>query len=340
MPMRDQIYTTLNKLSLVEIIQLQNHISKTLTQRFERNISLASSDIVGSTSYFARFGDEAGRRLQQLHFDLFAESINETQGQIVDNIGDGILMAFPTVESAIKSSLRFKQLLQQSNFQLSPDKHWTTRISIHWGKVLTDNITFTGDSVNLCAKICSTAQPGEIRLSKVAFNELPSIFRLACRTLRSKNLPRTSQSIEMVQFVWKDLLMIPSVVYIEETGLSFILPDQPVVSFGRLATFNGVKANDIILKLSDSSLTNQISRWHFELIQSTDGLVVHALSANATEVDGKLISQGNCVPLKIGSKVRIAGVLNLRFLAHMKSQNKIEKTVINIKSSQIYHSQI
>ncbi len=201
MPMRDQIYTTLNKLSLVEIIQLQNHISKTLTQRFERDISLASSDIVGSTSYFARFGDEAGRRLQQLHYDLFAESINETQGQIVDNIGDGILKAFPTVESAIKSSLRFKQLLQQSNFQLSPDQHWTTRISIHWGKVLTDNITFTGDSVNLCAKICSTAQPGEIRLSKVAFNELPSIFRLACRTLRSKNLPRTSQSIEMVQFV-------------------------------------------------------------------------------------------------------------------------------------------
>lgn len=335
--MRDHIFTTLNKLSLVEIIQLQNQISKILTQRFERNISLASSDIVESTSYFAQFGDEAGRRLQQLHYDLFAESMNETQGQVVDNIGDGILMAFPTVESAIKSFIRFKQLLQQSNFRLPPEKHWTTRMSIHWGKVLTDNITFTGDSVNLCAKICSAALPGEIRLSKAAFNELPNALRLACHILGSKNLPRTLHSIEMVQFHWKDFLMIPSAVYIEETGLSFFLPDQPVVSFGRLTTYNDVKANDIILELSDSSLTNQISRWHFELIQSTDGLVLQALSTNSTEVDGKLISQGNCVPIKIGSKVCIAGVLNLRFLAHTKShQNKIEKTVINIKSSPVY----
>ena len=59
-------------LSMTEIIRLQNLLQQELTRRFERYMALAFSDIVGSTPYFARFGDAAGRQLQQLHFDLLA----------------------------------------------------------------------------------------------------------------------------------------------------------------------------------------------------------------------------------------------------------------------------
>ena len=41
-----------------------------MTHRFERHLALNFTDIVESTRCFAQFGDEAGRRLRQLHFDL------------------------------------------------------------------------------------------------------------------------------------------------------------------------------------------------------------------------------------------------------------------------------
>src|SRR6187551_2154361 len=101
--MTDPSSQKLETLSLTEIIRLQNQLSKILAQRFERQAALVASDIVGSTTYFTRFGDEAGHRLQQEHFDLLAQSSESSGGQIVDTAGDGAILSFATVEAAVDS---------------------------------------------------------------------------------------------------------------------------------------------------------------------------------------------------------------------------------------------
>lgn len=314
--MTDPFSLNFEALTLTQIIRLQNQLSKILTQRFERQAALVFSDIVGSTSYFARFGDEAGHRLQQQHIDLLTESINGTQGQIINTAGDGALMSFPTTEAAIQSLLRFKRFLGHRNCHLPQEHQWATRAAVHWGVMLTDGVIVAGDSVNLCARLSSTAQSGEIRISKAAFHELPNALRLACQPFGSVTLPGTSQCIEVMQLFWRELLMIPSTIYIEETGASFPLADQPTITFGRLASINGTRANDVILELPDPLLTNQISRWHFEILRESEGLILHSLSDKHTEVDGKTLLKGHRVPITIGSQVRVAGVLTLKFLSH------------------------
>jgi hypothetical protein len=42
---------------MAEIIRLQNELQQELTRRFQHHATLAFSDIVGSTEYFARFGE-------------------------------------------------------------------------------------------------------------------------------------------------------------------------------------------------------------------------------------------------------------------------------------------
>ena len=303
-------------LSLTDIIRLQNQLSGVVARRFERHAALVFSDIVESTTYFTRFGDEAGHRLQQQHFDLLNESIRTTEGKIVDTAGDGVLLCFKSVDEAVSSLLQFKQLMRRSSYELSPAQQWTTRIGIHWGTVLTDNTVVAGDAVNHCVKISSTADPGQIRLSKAAFTEMPSALRLTCRALGLITLPSTCLSVEVLELAWKELLRIPSTIYIEETGASFPFPDQPIVTFGRLATLDGARANDIVLELPDPESTHKISRWHFEVLRESDGLVLHALSDNLTEVDGKLLRKGERAPISLGSRVRVASVLTLKFLAH------------------------
>jgi hypothetical protein len=281
---------------------------------------------VGSTSYFTRFGDEAGHRLQQEHLDLLAQSSEASGGHIVDTAGDGALLSFPTIEAVVDSLLRFKRLLSQRNSRLPQDHQWNTRTGVHWGVMLTDGTIVAGDAVNLCAKIAATANAGAIRLSRAAFNELPSALRLACHSIGAVTLPSTSLAMELMELFWQELLMIPSVVHIEETGVTFPLPEQPIVTFGRLASVNGTRANDVVLELPDSLLTHQISRWHFEIIREPDSLIVHCLSDKRTEVDGKALLRGDRAPITIGSQVRISGILTLKFLSQGEPSHLADTT--------------
>jgi class 3 adenylate cyclase len=322
-----QSWQDLETLGLTDMIRLQNQISKTLTRRFERQAALVASDIVGSTSYFTRFGDEAGHRLQQEHFDLLAQSSETAGGYIVDTAGDGALLSFRSLESVVDSLLRFKRLLIQRNSRIARDQQWTTRTGVHWGAMLTDGAIVAGDAVNLCVKIAATANAGTIRISRAAFNELPSALRLACHSIGPVTLPSTSQSVELMELFWQELLMIPSAVHIEETGVTFPLPDQAVVTFGRLASVNGTRANDVVLELPDSQLTHQISRWHFEIVRESDNLLLHCLSDKRTEVDGKPLLKGNRAPITIGSQVKISGVLTLKFLSQGDSTHLTDTTV-------------
>jgi class 3 adenylate cyclase len=251
--MNDQWSSHLETLSLTEIVRLQNQLSATLTRRFQR--PLVFSDIVGSTAYFSRYGDEAGGRLQQQHFDHLSNAMIGTQGQFFHTAGDGALLGFPAVETAADTVVRFHQSLRQLTYRLASEQQWTTRAAIHWGQVLIDGKTVAGDTVNLCAKVAATAQPGEIRVTKAALAEFPNRYRFLCEPLGLIPISSINQPLELMRLSWHDAVRLPTLVLIEETGQRITLPNQPVISLGRSREVHGVQVNDIALQLTDPDLT-------------------------------------------------------------------------------------
>lgn len=327
--MGDSAPFDLDSLTLTEIIRLQNQLSAALTRRFERPLAIVFSDIVGSTAYFARYGDEAGRRLQQQHLDFLTDAMIGTQGQFIDTVGDGALLGFPTVEKAADTMVRFHQSLRQLTCRLAPGQQWTTRAAIHWGPVLIDGTTVAGDTVNLCAKVMATAQPGEIRVMKAAFAEFPNRYRFLCQPLGFIPIASTTQPLELMRLSWHDAIRLPTLVLIEETGQRITLPDQPVISLGRSREMHSVRVNDIALQLTDPELTQKISRYHLEVRTHPDGLVIRSLSESVTEVDGKQLAMGQESPLRVGSVVRLANVMTLQFLSALSPQSPAEMATVS-----------
>jgi class 3 adenylate cyclase len=317
-------------LSLTEIIRLQNQLSSVLARRFEQSLALAFSDVTGSTAYFARFGNEAGRRLQQRHVDFIIQSLEGSGGRIVDTAGDGVFLCFPSVEAAVDALERFQHLRLQANFHLPPDHQLATRTGIHWGTVLTDGVIVTGNPVNLCAKFAATCQPEEIRITKPAFTELPALRRLRCRPLGPVQLPGSAHPLEAFTFAWADPVRFPSVVMVVETGEEIPLPPQNLVTFGRLREMNGTKANDVVLSLQDPSQTQQISRWHFEIRRSPEGLMLRSVTSQITQVDGKSIGKGEEVAVSAGTTVRISDILTLRFISSSSATAAEESSVTTV----------
>jgi class 3 adenylate cyclase len=300
-------------LTLTEIIQLQTRLSQILQRRFERKLALAFTDVAGSTEYFARYGDEAGRALVQRHLDLLNKVLSGGQGRIVDTAGDGAFTCFATAELARQAMVELQRAISLENLHFSREHQLVVRCGMHYGPVLTDGVLVSGDAVNLCARVMSTAKGGEIRLTRAVFQELSSADRLYCRDMTSVDMKGIGRSIDVFVLKWRDPSQFPSSVHVVETGKEFQLPDQDIITFGRLREVQGAPANDIVLDPGDEQRTLQISRWHFELRRRPEGFLLRPLSEQITEVDGVIVPKGEEVPLRTGTKVRLARFLTLEF---------------------------
>ncbi|HVY61356.1 MAG TPA: adenylate/guanylate cyclase domain-containing protein [Planctomycetota bacterium] len=305
-----------SKLTLTEIIQLQNGLSRILKQRFERERALAFTDVVGSTAYFQRFGDEVGRRLIQRHNDLVAAAVAIGGGRVVDTAGDGAFTCFPGIEEAAKALIELQKRNAREN-QAHPREHrLSVRAGLHWGSVLADETFVTGDSVNYCARVASAAQAGEIRLSGAAFLALPARTRVRCRALPPAVYKGIPGEHEQWLLAWREDGGTPRRIRISELKQEQPLPDLDTIRFGRLAEIDGKPANDVILELPDPALTQKISRWHFTLERMEDGrLLLRQGSGQLTEVDGVPVPKGASAPIGAGSVVRIGGVMTITFLS-------------------------
>lgn len=315
-------------LGMTEIIRLQNLLQHELTRRFERRAALVFSDIADSTAYFERFGDAAGRQLQQLHLDLLAECLPARQGRIVDTAGDGAFLTFPGADAAIEALIDFQHMVSVDNATRAREHQLQVRIGAHWGPVLTDGTTVTGDAVNLCARVAASARSGEMRITREMYYELAPKHRLHCRPLGLAELKGVSREVELLALDWRDRSLFPTRVRLDELGEEIELPQQDIVSFGRLRELEGRPANDVVLTLPDPLQAQHISRWHFELRRFADGYRLRPVSEAVTEVDGILVTKGREVAVRPGTTVRVGRVLSLSFVAVPSSADGVITTRI------------
>ena len=138
--------------------------------------------------------------------------------------------------------------------------------------------------------------------------------------LGQKTLKGIRDPVSCFNLQWLDPELFPDQVHIEQTGQEIPLNLQTRVRFGRLATFQGERANEVVLRHPDSERTRYISRWHFELLRQVDGYVLKQLSRIPVTVDGEQVDQGQTAPITPTSIIQIADVLTLRLgrVAHTR----------------------
>ena len=110
-----------SRMTMTEIIRLQTQLSQALARRFERPAALAFTDIVESSSYFTHFGDEAGQRLQHLHYDLLEQSMggeSTPSRAVVQSAGQGLRLRASVIKQEFQQAgpamhllLRYTQAL-------------------------------------------------------------------------------------------------------------------------------------------------------------------------------------------------------------------------------------
>lgn len=303
----------LDKLSLDDLLRLQEEISRVLVRRFQREIALVFTDVVGSTSYYERFGDAAGKALVDRSHALLAEAMHGTDGRVVDTAGDGAFAVFGQPETACRVLIDFQNRVARTNETMPEQQRLSVRTGVHWGPALLDGPSVSGDSVNYAARVSGAAGGDDIFVSEAAAMRLPPALRYRCHRLPPVELKGVSGQVRLYSLMWLDPEKFPDTVSIVETMEQFAVPMQARIRFGRLDRFQGDVANEIVLRHPDPEKARFVSRWHFELERTVAGYELKLVSRTPVRVDGRQLEKGESAPLTARSVVEVAGVLTLQF---------------------------
>jgi adenylate cyclase len=132
----------------------------------ERRLSaILAADVVG---YSRLVGvDEAGTiaALKSLRKNLADPKISEHNGRIVKVTGDGMLVEFPSVVSAVACAVDIQSAMRTRN-ATAPAERIEFRIGVNLGDVIVEDGDIFGDGVNVASRLESIAPVGGIAVSQ------------------------------------------------------------------------------------------------------------------------------------------------------------------------------
>src|SRR5258708_10118369 len=135
-----------------------------------RLAAIVCADVAG---YSAMMGvDEAGTHAAfKAHRSAIYPIILNHGGRLVKKTGDGFLLEFPSIVSAIESAVATQSLMVDRNNHLPADRGMQFRLGVHMGDVIADEDEVFGGDVNIAVRLASVAAPGGVAVSDKAYRE-------------------------------------------------------------------------------------------------------------------------------------------------------------------------
>lgn len=97
--------------------------------------------------------------------EVVAQVLPAHRGRLVKSLGDGLLLEFEGVPSAVSAAFELQRRIPKWNEGRAADAAIYLRIGAHVADVVIDSLDVYGSGVNLAARLATLAQPGEIVVS-------------------------------------------------------------------------------------------------------------------------------------------------------------------------------
>lgn len=155
------------------------------------------TDIVGSTSIGARYGDDAAIALVQRHDETVRTALEEHSGREVKHTGDGVMASFRGVSQAIRAAISIQQRIATD----PGDPPLRIRIGISAGEPVDREGDLFGMAVNLASRVCDSADAGEI-LTTDAVRTLAIGKGFPMQPLGERAFKGLDDGVEVVRIDW------------------------------------------------------------------------------------------------------------------------------------------
>jgi class 3 adenylate cyclase len=127
-------------------------------------MTIVFTDIEGSTEMMERVGEQQWLEMMSAHTKLVRGVVARHGGEVVKSQGDGFMLVFRSVLSALTSAIELQHAMSRSDAR--DDRHaLRVRIGVHTGNIFQLEDDFLGRAVVLAARITGRARGGEVLVS-------------------------------------------------------------------------------------------------------------------------------------------------------------------------------
>jgi class 3 adenylate cyclase len=120
-------------------------------------MTVAFTDIVGSTEMAAELGDRRWRSLLEMHESIARREIDVARGRLIKFTGDGLMATFDGPARAVQCMQAIGERLEPIDLSI--------RAGVHTGEVELIGDDIGGIAVHVAARIAALAGPGEVLTS-------------------------------------------------------------------------------------------------------------------------------------------------------------------------------
>ncbi len=151
-----------------------------------QEVSILLADVSGSTSLYEQTGNTEALAQISRFLGEIRRTISREGGRFIHSKGDDVLCTFDSADSALRAA----EDILNKNLKNKLSVH----AGLHHGEVIQTVDDIFGDCVNVCARLASLANPGEVLISqyfvdRLSADRISSLNILGDRTFKGKDEP-------------------------------------------------------------------------------------------------------------------------------------------------------
>jgi adenylate cyclase len=178
----------LGELGLTALQAWQRLAEKQDRGRGKVDVAILFTDLVGFSSWALEAGDEPALRLLREVAAAIEPPVSEHHGEVVKRLGDGMMAAFWDAPSAIEAAFAVGERIAAVEVEGFRPR---LRTGIHLGRPRKVGGDYLGVDVNIAARLCDAAKPGEVLVSDRVLLQLdPGTVTAKNRRFRAKGAPK------------------------------------------------------------------------------------------------------------------------------------------------------
>ena len=248
----------------------------------EQRRAVLFADVCESTAIYESAGDAVALAKINRVLAVLRRQVQASGGVVVKTVGDGMICEFEQPDAAFRAACE----MQQAALELGAGEAAPLRIKVgcNFGPVvLAENDVF-GDTVNVCARLMSLANPAQVLVTRQTVEALSPGLRSRCRELYESQIRGRGAPVMVCEVMWRsdaDLTKVdlsqpelaPAgdwVLKLSYGGESFVVEPGGSVRIGRDA------ANDIVVP------SEHASRQHARVFGRGAQFVLADQSSNGT----------------------------------------------------------